>query len=125
MVTSPSPSGDFLSDEESIFDLTTAHLNTGMRGIPLEHAEHRSLHPQKVCTYCGYPISELAMMSPEDIVYLLFHKELPNLEQSSEFRENLQSRGALPPGVKRFLQLYQKMATLWTGYPLEYTHLEC
>ncbi len=104
-----------MSDEESIFDLTTAHLNTGMRGIPVGTCRTSFVTPTEGVHYCGYPISELAMMSPEDIVYLLFHKELPNLEQSSEFRENLQSRGALPPGVEEVLATLPK-----NGHPMDW-----
>ena len=104
-----------MSDEESIFDLTTAHLNTGMRGIPVGTCRTSFVTPTEGVHYCGYPISELAMMSPEDIVYLLFHKELPNLEQSSEFRENLQSRGALPPGVEEVLATLPKK-----GHPMDW-----
>ena len=104
-----------MSDEESIFDLTTAHLNTGMRGIPVGTCRTSFVTPTEGVHYCGYPISELAMMSPEDIVYLLFHKELPNLEQSSEFRKNLQSRGALPPGVEEVLATLPK-----NGHPMDW-----
>ena len=104
-----------MSDEESIFDLTTAHLNTGMRGIPVGTCRTSFVTPTEGVHYCGYPISELAMMSPEDIVYLLFHKELPNLEQSSEFRENLQSRGALPQGVEEVLATLPK-----NGHPMDW-----
>ena len=105
----------FLSDEESIFDLTNAHLNTGMRGIPVGTCRTSFVTPTEGVHYCGYPISELAMMSPEDIVYLLFNKELPNLEQSSEFRKNLQSRGSLPAGVEEVLATLPK-----NGHPMDW-----
>ena len=60
-------------------------------------------------------LAELAMMSPEDIIFLLFHKELPDLEQSVDFRKNLQSRGALPDGVEEVL------ATLPVdGHPMDW-----
>ena len=86
-----------------------------MRGIPVGTCRTSFVTPTEGVHYCGYPISELAMMSPEYIVYLLFHKELPDLEQSSEFRENLQSRGALPSGVEEVL------ATLPTnGHPMDW-----
>lgn len=42
-------------------------------------------------------------MLPEDVVYLLFNKELPNPEQSSAFQEELKSRGAIPDGVEQVL----------------------
>lgn len=107
--------GVFLSGDESIFDLTTAHLNTGMRGIPVGTCRTSFVTPTEGVHYCGYPISELAMMSPEDIVFLLFNKELPTLEQSVEFRENLQSRGVLPEGIEEVLATLPK-----DGHPMDW-----
>ena len=107
--------GVFMSGDESIFDLTTSHLNTGMRGIPVGTCRTSFVTPTEGVHYCGYPISELAMMSPEDIVFLLFNKELPNLEQSVEFRENLQSRGALPGGIEEVLATLPK-----DGHPMDW-----
>ena len=107
--------GVFLSGDESIFDLTTAHLNTGMRGIPVGTCRTSFVTPTEGVHYCGYPISELAMMSPEDIVFLLFNKELPNLEQSVEFRENLKARGSLPEGIEEVLATLPK-----DGHPMDW-----
>ena len=104
-----------MSGDESIFDLTTAHLNTGMRGIPVGTCRTSFVTPTEGVHYCGYPISELAMMSPEDIVFLLFNKELPNLEQSVEFRENLQARGSLPEGIEEVLATLPK-----DGHPMDW-----
>ena len=42
-------------------------------------------------------------MLPEDVIYLLFNKELPNPEQSSVFQEELKSRGAIPDGIEQVL----------------------
>ena len=104
-----------MSGDESIFDLTTAHLNTGMRGIPVGTCRTSFVTPTEGVHYCGYPIRELAMMSPEDIVFLLFNKELPNLEQSVEFRENLQARGSLPDGIEEVLATLPK-----DGHPMDW-----
>ena len=104
-----------MADEESLLELTTAHLNIGMRGVPVGTCRTSFVTPTEGVHYCGYPISELAMMSPEDIIYLLFNKELPSIEQSVEFREDLQSRGELPSGVEEVL------ATLPRA--VSYTHL--
>ena len=109
-----------MSEEESLLDLTTAHLNTGLRGVPVGTCRTSYVTPGEGVHYCGYPISELAMMSPEDIVFLLFHKDLPTLEQSVEFREELQSRGAIPQGLEQVLATLPKdgqpihwMSILW------------
>ena len=104
-----------MSEEESLLDLTTAHLNTGLRGVPVGTCRTSYVTPGEGVHYCGYPISELAMMSPEDIVFLLFHKELPTLEQSVEFREELQSRGAIPEGLEPVLATLPK-----DGHPMDW-----
>jgi citrate synthase len=107
--------GEFLADDESLLELTTAHLNIGMRGVPVGTCRTSFVTPTEGVHYCGYPISELAMMSPEDIIYLLFNKELPNLEQSVEFREDLQSRGELPSGVEEVLATLPR-----EGHPMDW-----
>ena len=71
----PRSGGEFLADEESLLELTTAHLNIGMRGVPVGTCRTSFVTPTEGVHYCGYPISELAMMSPEDIIYLLFNKD--------------------------------------------------
>ena len=92
-----------MSDENSLFELTSSHLNTGMRGIPVGTCRTSFVTPTEGVHYCGYPISELASMLPEDVIYLLFNKELPNPEQSSAFQEELKSRGAIPDGTEQVL----------------------
>jgi len=104
-----------VSDEKSLFELTSSHLNTGMRGIPVGTCRTSFVTPTEGVHYCGYPISELASMSPEDIVYLLFNKELPNSKQSTEFMQELQSRGALPEGVETVLSSLPK-----DGHPMDW-----
>jgi citrate synthase len=107
--------GGFMSVDKSLLDLTTAHLNTGLRGVPVGTCRTSFVTPEEGVHYCGYPIAELAMLAPEDVVYLLFHKELPNLEQSVEFREELQSRGAIPDGLEQVLATLPK-----EGHPMDW-----
>jgi len=107
--------GEIMADEESLLDLTTAHLNIGMRGVPVGTCRTSFVTPTEGVHYCGYPISELAMMSPEDIIFLLFNKELPTIEQSVEFREDLQSRGELPSGVEEVLATLPRK-----GHPMDW-----
>jgi len=107
--------GDLVSDDRSLLNLTTAHLNTGLRGVPVGTCRTSFVTPEEGVHYCGYPITELAMLAPEDVVYLLFHKELPNLEQSVEFREELQSRGAIPDGLEQVLATLPR-----EGHPMDW-----
>ncbi len=104
-----------MSDGEKLLDLTTSHLNTGMRGVPVGTCRTSYVTPTEGVHYCGYPISELAMLAPEDVIYLLFHKELPNLEQSVAFREDLKSRGRLNDDVEMVLSKLPK-----EGHPMDW-----
>jgi len=104
-----------VSEDRSLLNLTTGHLNTGLRGVPVGTCRTSFVTPEEGVHYCGYPITELAMLAPEDVVYLLFHKELPNLEQSVEFREELQSRGAIPDGLEQVLATLPR-----EGHPMDW-----
>ena len=104
-----------MSDEKSIFELTSSHLNTGMRGIPVGTCRTSFVTPTEGVHYCGYPISELASKLPEDVVYLLFNKELPNPEQSAAFQQELQSRGTVPDGVEQILASLPR-----DGHPMDW-----
>ena len=105
----------FVNEKRSLLDLTTSHLNTGLRGVPVGTCRTSYVTPNEGVHYCGYPIGELAMLSPEDVVFLLFHKELPTLEQSVEFRDDLQSRGAIPDGLEQVLATLPK-----DGHPMDW-----
>tara|TARA_Y200000002_G_scaffold55441_1_gene40791 strand:+ start:557 stop:1666 length:1110 start_codon:yes stop_codon:yes gene_type:complete len=67
-----------------------------MRGVPVGTCRTSFVTPGEGVHYCGYPITELAMKAPEDVVYLLHNKELPTPEQSAAFREDLSQRAAIP-----------------------------
>ena len=93
-----------MTDDETLFELTSANINSGLRGVPVGTCLTSFVTPNEGVHYCGYPIAELAMLAPEDVIFLLYNKELPTLEESVEFRQNLQSRGTLPDGVEEVLK---------------------
>ena len=84
-----------MSGDEVIFNLKILISNTGMRGVPVGTCRTSFVTPTEGVHYCGYPISELGGMEPEDVIYLLFNKELPSEEQSKVFKSDLASRTAL------------------------------
>ena len=50
--------------------------------------------------YCGYNINDLAENATyEEIVYLLYHKRLPNAEELAALKQDLGSRREIPAGV--------------------------
>lgn len=61
--------------------------------------------------YAGYEISELAgKASYEEVVYLLWHGELPNREQLEGLQKELRSRRELPQGIIDFIKAAPKDA---------------
>ena len=105
----------FLDNEEVLCEVTENHLNTGLRGIPVGTCRPSFVTPDEGVHYCGYPIRELVDISPEDVIYLLFNKELPNAEQSAKFRANLAARAQLPDGVENVLSSLPKH-----GHPMDW-----
>ena len=89
-----------LSDEDSLFNVTEAHLDTGLRGIPVGTCQTSYVDPLEGVHYVGYPVADLVDLEEEDVIYLMLHKELPTPEQSEKFRAELIHRAeSLPTGA--------------------------
>lgn len=55
--------------------------------------------------YCGYDINELVgNVSYKEVVYLLFHRQLPNRRELEAFVRELRSQRQLPEPVIDFLK---------------------
>jgi len=104
-----------MSNDDGLFNVTENHLNTGLRGIPVGTCRTSFVTPTDGVHYCGYPIRELAQFSPEDIVYLLFNKELPTAEQSAAFGSELAGRGHVPESVAAVFHTLPK-----DGHPMDW-----
>ena len=56
-------------------------------------------------TYCGYDVSDLADNATfEEVAYLLFNGELPNLDQLETYKAELKTMRDLPTALKEVLQ---------------------
>ena len=104
-----------LTDEDVLLELTDKHLNIGLRGVPVGTCRTSFVTPTEGVHYCGYPIRELASFEPEDIVYLLMNKELPNASQSQEIRKDLASRAKIPGDLESVLSTLPKF-----GHPMDW-----
>lgn len=96
-------------------NLTASHLDIGMRGIPVGTCRTSSVSTDGGVHYVGYPIAEIAEMDPEDIVFLLFNKKLPNEDESIAFRKDLYSRVELPAEVIQALENLPR-----EGHPMDW-----
>ena len=104
-----------MSDKEVLLEVTSDHLNTGLRGVPVGTCRTSFVTPTEGVHYCGYPIAELAAFAPEDIIYLLFNKELPTLEQSKQIRSELAARATIPGDVESVLKTLPR-----DGHPMDW-----
>ena len=104
-----------MSDREVLLEVTSDHLNTGLRGVPVGTCRTSFVTPTEGVHYCGYPIAELAAFAPEDIIYLLFNKELPTPEQSKRIRSELAARATIPGDVESVLKTLPR-----DGHPMDW-----
>ena len=100
---------------EVLFQVTTAHLNTGLRGFPVGTTRTSRVDPMEGVSYVGYSVKELAYEDPEAIVYLLHNKELPNADQLAAFKADLASRATVDPQV---IELIGQLPR--NGHPMEW-----
>ena len=106
-----------MSEEEELFTITTKHLNSGMRGIPVGTCQTSYVDPLEGVHYVGYPVGDLANMEEEDVVFLLLHKHLPSPEESITFRKELAHRAEeMPTGALRVLE----SLTPGSGHPMDW-----
>jgi citrate synthase len=101
--------------DKVLFEVTEAHLNTGLRGFPIGTCRTSAVDPIEGVHYVGYPVAELAYKDPEEIAYLVFHRELPNPEQLASFKADLNARGPVPPAVIDLLRTLPK-----EGHPMDW-----
>ncbi len=77
----------------------------GLEGIVANSTSLSDVLGEKgVLIYAGYDINELAGKATyEEIVYLLWHGELPNRSQLDELKAQLSGERELPKGVVDFI----------------------
>ena len=97
------------------FTITDEHLNTGLRGFPVGTLRTSDVDPVEGVSYVGYPIADLADLPCEDVIYLLFHKELPTPEQAKAFNADLSRRAPVP---KEALDCLARLPM--SGHPMEW-----
>jgi len=113
----PTALGFVMSEEDSLFTISEKHLDSGLRGIPVGTCLTSYVDPVEGVHYVGYPVEDLSNLEEEDVIYLLFHKKLPNDEESAAFRKELAHRGEeIPTGALRVLETL----TPGSGHPMDW-----
>ena len=106
-----------MSDEDTIFTITEANLDSGLRGVPVGTCRTSFVDPIEGVHYVGYPVGDLANLEEEDVIYLLMHKHLPSPEESEAFHAELAHRAEeIPTGALRVLE----SLTPGSGHPMDW-----
>jgi len=99
------------SDEEVLFTIKKKHLNTGLRGFPVGTVRTSYVDENEGVFYVGYPIKELVEEEPEEVIFLLLYKRLPNRKELREFKREIRERAKnFPKEVIPHLQSLPKSA---------------
>lgn len=78
-------------EEEVLFKITPAHLDTGLRGFPVGYCATSYVHPEKGLYYGDLPVAEMTEWEPERVISLLYHgSDDPN--KVLEFKKELKKR---------------------------------
>ena len=106
---------DATTAPKTLFEITEANLNTGLRGYPVGTCKTSAVSPELGVTYVGYTLVDLQDQPAENIIYLLLHKQLPSEQEAAALREDMARRSAIDPAVFDVLRTLPKQ-----GHPMEW-----
>jgi len=86
-------------EEGVLFEITAENLETGMRGYPVGFCPTSYVDPIKGLHYMGKPISELALKTPEEVIFLLYYGKEPEHHDLVHFKKELASRAKVSKEV--------------------------
>jgi citrate synthase len=104
-----------MSDKKVLFEITEDSLDTGLRGMPVSTVFTSEVNPAEGLHYVGYPIADLAHIDPEQAVFLLFHKRMPEGDELAAFKADLVRRAAVDARVIQLIKGLPK-----EGHPMEW-----
>lgn len=75
-----------------LFEIKNEHLESGLRGIPVGYCTTSTVDPLKGLSYAGHPLTSLQDLSPEEVIYLLYHRKIGSKGEVEKFSKDLQKR---------------------------------
>ncbi len=85
----------------TLFEVTEEHLNRGLRGVPVGTCSTSQVRPEEGLYYMGLPVSDLALKSPEEVIYLLFYGKFASDQELTRFKQELVKRSSLHSDAKK------------------------
>lgn len=80
-----------------LFEVTKDNLESGLRGVPVGYCTTSTVDPTKGLFYVGQPVDQLALRTPESVMYLLYYGKEPTPEQLKAFQGELRKRAPCKP----------------------------
>lgn len=102
------------TNDDVLFTIKKEHLETGLRGYPVGYCTTSFVEPVKGLFYMGQPVDQLALWSPEEVIFLLYHGQKGSPEQVQQFSKDLQKRAKCSSEVIKHIQLLPRQ-----GHPME------
>jgi citrate synthase len=97
-----------------LFQVTADQLETGLRGVPVGYCPTSYVDPKKGLFYVGKPVTELATLEPQNVIYLLYYGKEGTPAEVEEFFQDLKRRAICSPEViKAIYELPRK------GHPMD------
>ncbi len=87
-----------------LFEITTDHLDTGLRGFPVGYCATSTVDPVKGLFYAGIPITELARWEPEQVIYLLYYGRKGSDAEIEAFKKDLRKRAKCSPETIKYIR---------------------
>lgn len=99
---------------EKLFEITTDQLETGLRGYPVGYCTTSTVNPTLGLFYADIPVTELAFLQPEEVIYLLYYGKRGDAKEIKQFVENLRSRALLSDDTRHHITLLPR-----AGHPMD------
>ena len=90
--------------DEILFQITTKHLENGLRGVPMGYCTLSYIDALKGLLYREKPIESLIDLSVEEVIYLLYFGRLPEKEGKKAFIQQMTARYFISSGAIRLIR---------------------
>lgn len=90
-------------DPKILFQICEEQLETGLRGFPVGYCTTSRVDPIEGLFYLEKPISELALMRPEEVIYFLTTRRFEKGEDFDQFCLQLMQRSHLSEKLKSYI----------------------
>lgn len=78
-----------------LFEITDKHLYKSLNNVPVGYCVTSLVDPNKGLSYVGHPIEDICYWSPEEVMFLLYHKRQGKASEVQDFLVGLRKNSLL------------------------------